>query len=141
MNIKFINFKKNIDIEKINNSLKKQRFNELRQQKLNELKSYVDDLYQKYVEKYPEIEVKSFQTKAQEASMVINNPDIPLEQTPYISALVGNDKTKRNELAQAINAKVTYTAHLESYGIQMRDYINSLTDYETLENLTFDFKG
>lgn len=103
------------------------------------LKDRINEMYKKYVQKYPEIEVRSFNDKAREATLYMknkqNNVDTSLEDTPYLSALVNNDINKRDALAEAIYAKVQEYAGIEKYGIEMRDKIKSFTTIEDLQKI------
>ena len=103
------------------------------------LKDKCDGLYKKYVDKYPEIEVRSFNDKAKEATLYVKNKlanvDTPLEDTPYLSALTENDITQRNALAEAVYAKIQEYAGIEKYGIATRDKIKAATTIEELQEL------
>jgi len=103
------------------------------------LKDKANDMYKKYTQKYPEVEVKSFNYKAQEATLYMKNKQAGvttnLEATPYLSALTNNDITARNALAEAVYAKIQEYAGIERYGMSMRDKIKSLTTIQDLQEL------
>ena len=111
--------------------------NELKIEKLDDLKAYIDERYQSYITKYPEVEVQSFKDKAQEAALIEKDANTPLEDTPYLPALASNDIDARNALADAISAKVNEVAQLEALGSNLRDRINSATTVDELEAITW----
>jgi hypothetical protein len=103
--------------------------------KLDEIKKCIDVKYKKYLAKYPEVEVKSFQDKAKEALLVKKDSNTALEDTPYLSALANNDIDARNALADAVNTKVIEAAQLEANGVKLRDTIKNATTIEELQNI------
>lgn len=106
---------------------------ELKILKIEELNSKVNREYRAYLAKYPEIEVESFKNKANEASLVMENNQIPLASTPYLSKLASNDITTRNDIALAVDTKMTETAQIEAQAVAIRDAIKSCTTLEELE--------
>ena len=103
--------------------------------KLQQLKEKINQKYKAYIEKYPEVEIASFKDKAKEAMLIKKDPNIPLEDTPYLSALANNNLEIRNQLAKAVLAKINEAAQLEAYGVQMREKIKNSQTLEELLNL------
>lgn len=112
-------------------------FEQEKQEKLEELNAYVNAQFKAYLEKYPDVEVQSFTVKSAEAAKVAVNPETPLSDTPYLSALTNNDLTARNALAEAVNAKVKENAALESFAVQTRDKVKACKTQEELNNVTW----
>lgn len=110
-------------------------FEQEKQEKLEALNTYVNAQFKAYLEKYPDVEVQSFTVKSAEAARIAVNPETPLSDTPYLSALTNNDLTARNELAKAVNAKVKENAQLEAFAVQTRDSIKACKTQEELENV------
>jgi len=102
---------------------------------IEKIKNKVNQKYKTYLEKYPEVEIASFKDKAKEAMLIKKGPNIPLEDTPYLSALANNNLKVRNQLAEAVLAKINEAAQLEAYGVQMRDKIKNSQTLEELLNL------
>ncbi|BAF69595.1 hypothetical protein [Nitratiruptor sp. SB155-2] len=100
--------------------------------KLSKAKKAIDAKYKAYIEKYPEVEVASFKDKAKEAALVKKDPNTPLEDTPYLTALAGGSIDARNALADAVNAKVLEAAQLEAEGVALRDKIKNATTLDEL---------
>lgn len=100
-------------------------FNQSKAEKLISLNESVNARFKAYLAKYPEVEVQSFAVKSAESAKVAANPDIPLTDTPYLSALTNNDITARNSLAEDVNAKVKENAELEAFAVQTRDAIKA----------------
>lgn len=113
-------------------------FEQEKQEKLEALNTYVNTQFKAYLEKYPDVEVQSFTVKSAEASKVASNPDVPLTDTPYLSALTNNDITARNSLAEAVNVKVKENAALETFAVQTRDAIKACATEEELNNVTWE---
>ena len=118
-------------------SIQQKRVGELKQEKLEALNVYVNAQFKAYLEKYPDLEVQSFTVKSAEAARIAVNPETPLSDTPYLSALTNNDLTARNELAEAVNAKVKENAELEAFAVQTRDAIKACKTQEELNNVTW----
>ena len=112
-------------------------FEDLKQEKLESLNTYVNAQFKAYLGKYPDVEVQSFTVKSAEAARIAVNPETPLSDTPYLSALTNNDLTARNELAEAVNAKVKENAELEAFAVQTRDAIKACKTQEELTNVTW----
>ena len=108
----------------------------LKEFKIQKAKEHMDELYRRYLKKYPEVERQSFKDKAREAALVMKNKasniDTPLEDTPYLSALTANDVTARDALAEAIDAKIKEYAALEAQGYALRDTIKNATKVNEL---------
>ena len=103
--------------------------------KLNENLNYV---YEKYVGQYPEVEVRTFEQKARECFLVKADADTPLDKTPMLCALVGNDKEARNILAAQVYEKVAANARIETWGVTQRDAIKAAASEEELEAICID---
>lgn len=111
---------------------------ELKHYKINELNMSINRAYQQYLEKYPEVEVRSFEQKARESFLVKSDTNTALELTPFLCALVGYDKTKRNTLAEQVYEKVIHNAKLEAWGVITRDAIKAANSIEELNVLSIE---
>ena len=103
--------------------------------KLNENLNYV---YEKYVGQYPEVEVRTFEQKARECFLVKADANTPLDKTPMLCALVGNNKEARNALAGQVYEKVAANARIETWGVTQRDAIKAAASEEELEAICIE---
>lgn len=99
---------------------------------------YANKAYKKYLEQYPDLEQSSFTQKAQEAFKVIENENIELSETPYLSNLVNKNKSARNELAKAVNQKVVYITSFEQFCVAKRDSIKACKTIEEVKSIVID---
>jgi len=110
---------------------------ELKAESLRQVIDKSNANYNTFVGKYPSVEGKSFEKKAEEAYRVSADNSIPLAETRYLTDLTGGIDNStielRNALADAVNEKTFMMAQLETWGVLKRDEINSCTTIEALE--------
>ena len=99
---------------------------------------YANLAYQKYLSKYPELEQSSFSQKANEAFKVKTNENTPLNETPFLTFLAGENLEARNALAQAVITKVAYITKFESFCVEKRDAIKACNSLEEIRDITID---
>lgn len=109
---------------------------DLKKEKITKLNTFIDSKFTSYLAKYPKLEVQSFDKKVEEALKVQKNMNIPLADTPYLTALTGNSTIEnRNKLANAVNAKIEENAQLEAFAVLKREEIKACTTKEELEEV------
>ena len=106
---------------------------EVRAEKLAELKDFADTQYTNYLNKYSKVEQESFKNKAEETAAVLDNPNIPMSQTPYLQKLVGGSVAGRAQLVAEIDAKLSEVTQMETYAKNKRAEINACSTVEELE--------
>ena len=126
------------EAEEIVAGLEKAWLDELKLLKIAKLNENLNYVYEKYVGQYPEVEVRTFEQKARECFLVKADPNTPLDKTPMLCALVGNDKEARNTLAGQVYEKVAANARIETWGVTQRDAIKAAASEEELEAICID---
>ena len=111
---------------------------ELKLLKIAKLNENLNVVYEKYVGQYPEVEVRTFEQKARECFLVKADADTPLDKTPMLCALVGNDKEARNTLAGQVYEKVAANARIETWGVTQRDAIKAAASEDELEAICIE---
>ena len=73
-----------------------------------------------------------------EAFKVNTNENTPLNETPFLTFLAGENLEARNALAQAVIAKVAYITKFESFCVEKRDAIKACNSLEEIRDITID---
>lgn len=97
-----------------------------------------NEVYAKYLAKYPELEQSTFSQKANEAFKVRADENTALNETPFLSFLAGENLEARNVLANAVIAKVAYITAFESFCVKKRDEIEAAGSRELLTHIVID---
>ena len=119
-------------------ALEKAWLDELKLLKIAKLNENLNVVYEKYVGQYPEVEVRTFEQKARECFLVKADANTPLDKTPMLCALVGNNKEARNALAGQVYEKVAANARIETWGVTQRDAIKAAASEEELEAICIE---
>ena len=97
-----------------------------------------NEVYAEYLRKYPDLEQNTFSQKANEAFKVKTNENTPLNETPFLTFLAGENLEARNALAQAVIAKVAYITKFESFCVEKRDAIKACNSIEEIRDIIID---
>lgn len=122
----------------IRDKLNKEWLDELKLLKIAKLNENLNYVYEKYIGQYPEVEVRTFEQKARECFLIKADPNTPLDKTPMLCALVGDNKEARNTLAGQVYEKVAANARIETWGVTQRDAIKAATSEEELEAICIE---
>lgn len=124
------------EAQQIVEKLEAEWLEELKKLKIGDLNENINRAYKEYLSRYPEVEIRSFEQKAKEAFLAMADNETPLEKTPLLVALVGQDKTKRNLLASQVFEKVKENATLEAWGVITRDAIKAAESEQALNAIS-----
>lgn len=110
--------------------------------RIAQLNEVIDNIYKEYLKKYSSVERDSFETKANEAWLVLNDPNIPLNKTPYLNGLANGDIGVRNKLAELVKTKIEYVKQIEKTAYIKRDALKDMSLEELKEiDITKEWVG
>lgn len=119
--------------------LEAQWLEELKRLKMGDLNSNINAVYQAYLKKYPDVEIRTFEEKAKESFLVKKDPNTPCADTPLLCKLTANGTIEeRNVLAGQVFEKVVENAALEKWGVQTRDAIKAAENEEALNAISIE---
>ncbi|WP_169976241.1 hypothetical protein, partial [Campylobacter sp. RM16191] len=112
---------------------------ELKRLKMGDLNSNINAVYQAYLKKYPDVEIRTFEEKAKESFLVKKDPNTPCVDTPLLCKLTENGTIEeRNILAGQVFEKVVENAALEKWGVVTRDAIKAAENEEALNAISIE---
>ncbi|WP_169976246.1 hypothetical protein, partial [Campylobacter sp. RM16191] len=112
---------------------------ELKKLKIGDLNENINAVYKAYLEKYPDVEIRTFEEKAKESFLVKKDPNTPCVDTPLLCRLTPNGTIEeRNILAGQVFEKVVENAALEKWGVQTRDAIKAAENEEALNQISIE---
>ncbi|WP_170019181.1 hypothetical protein [Campylobacter sp. RM16190] len=128
-----------MEAEQIVAKLEAQRLQELKKLKIGDLNENINAVYKAYLEKYPDVEVRTFEEKAKESFLVKKDPNTPCIDTPLLCKLTANGTIEeRNILAGQVFEKVIENAALEKWGVVTRDAIKAAENEEALNAISIE---
>ena len=120
-------------------ALEKAWLDELKLLKIAKLNENLNAVYQAYLKKYPDVEIRTFEEKAKESFLVKKDPNTLCADTPLLCKLTANGTTEeRNILAGQVFEKILENAALEKWGVITRDAIKAAVDEATLEQISIE---
>ena len=103
--------------------------------KIQQLNQNANELRDEFLDKYPTLEIETFEKKEREANEFVRDNNAPV---PFLTALVHGDRGRLPALCEAILAKSALSAQQEAYIVGLRDAIKRCSTKEELDDINVE---